>query len=217
METAGNNHYGLGEVFNDPDFPSVLGLSEMISPERLARQENPSSSQWSSMYCGVSRRHPRPMNVCIHKEGTQEIVSHISSDIDSYIIFGNSPAVARKGLWWQAVPTMRQNITTDVHIETRLFHPGQDPEQPVRSSSAMLRDVPHFLLGRVVGAHDTTVHVLFPHMAATQEKFVSLTKEQLSRWMDHVFLPALHQYYDAHYTQHLPASFRHAFDNSKAH
>ena len=217
MEAAGNNHHGLDEVFNNPDFPSVLGLSEMISTERLARQEMPSASDWNAMYCGVSRRRSRPMNVCIHKEQTQAVACDVAYDIDSFVGFSDDPAFAKKGLWMQPVSQMRQNMTTDVHIETRVFHTSDDPEQPVRSSLAMLRDVPHFLLGRVVGAHDITVHVLFPHMGVAHEKFVSLTKEQMTRWLDQIFLPALHQHYDPHYTQHLPASYRHAFANSKAH
>ena len=71
METVRTNHCGLEEILNDPDFPSVLGLSEMISAERLARQETPSTSDWSEMYCGTSRRRRRPMNFYIHKEQTQ--------------------------------------------------------------------------------------------------------------------------------------------------
>ena len=39
VETACNDHHGLEEIFNDPEFPSVLGLSEMITPERLVRQK----------------------------------------------------------------------------------------------------------------------------------------------------------------------------------
>ena len=217
IEEAGDNHYSLSEVFNDPDFPSVLGQSEMMSADRLSRQENPSSSQWSSMFCGVSRRRRTPMNVCLHKEQTQAVASDVAYDIDSFVGFGSSLGMARKGLWVQPVSQMRQNMTADVHIETTVFHISEDIEQPMRSSSAMLRDVPHFLLGRVVGAHDITIHILFPHMAFAGEKFVSLTKEQMTRWLDIVFLLALHSFYDPHYTQHLPASFRHAFANSKAH
>ncbi len=217
MEAAGNNHHGLDEVFNNPDFPSVLGLSDMISADRLARQEMPSASDWNEMYCGISRRRSRPMNVCIHKEETQEMVCDLAYDFDSFIGFGDTPEFAKKGFWVQPVSQMRQNMTADVHIETRTFHTSDNPEQPVRSSMAMLRDVPHFLFGRVVGAHDITVHVLFPHMGVANEKFVSLTKEQMTRWLDQIFLPALHQHYDPHYTQHLPASYRHAFANSKAH
>ena len=112
---------------------------------------------------------------------------------------------------------MRQNMTADIHIETRVFYTSDDPERPVRSSLAMLRDIPHFLLGRVVRAHDITMHVLFPHMVIASEKFVSLMKEQITHSLDQIFLPALQQYYDPYYTQHLPASYRHTLANSKAH
>jgi hypothetical protein len=53
MEEAGDNHYGLGEIFNDATFPSVLAIPEVISPECLARQHNPSAAQWRAMFCGI--------------------------------------------------------------------------------------------------------------------------------------------------------------------
>ena len=125
--------------------------------------------------------------------------------------------MARQGLWYQPAPQIRQNITTDVHLETDILRDGGDPEEIPQLSRALLRDVPHFLLGRVVGAHDVTVHVLFPHLVPAPEKFTSLTQDQYSRWLDQVFHPAVHRYYEAHYTQHLPASYQHALANSKAH
>lgn len=45
LQAAGDNHHGLNEVFNDPDFPSVLGLKEMISARRLTEQQQPSPTQ----------------------------------------------------------------------------------------------------------------------------------------------------------------------------
>jgi len=72
---------------------------------------------------------------------------------------------------------MRQNITTDVHLETNAFRDNPDPKEPSRSYLAMLRDIPYFLLRRVVGAHDITVYILFPYLYSTESKFVSLTKD----------------------------------------
>jgi hypothetical protein len=72
----------------------------------------------------------------------------------------------------------RQNMTTDVYLETNVYRSTEDAEQPVRTSQAILHDVPYIFVGRVVGAHDITLHILFPHMAVASEKFVSLTKEQ---------------------------------------
>jgi hypothetical protein len=45
MADAGENHYGLREVFNDNSFSSVLGLQEMITLERLARERTPTPEQ----------------------------------------------------------------------------------------------------------------------------------------------------------------------------
>lgn len=45
---AGDNHHSLEEMFNDDTFPSVLGLQEMITPERLARERAPTADQWRS-------------------------------------------------------------------------------------------------------------------------------------------------------------------------
>jgi len=219
MNDAGNNHHSLGNVFNDRLFPSVLGLQEMLSPERLARQQRPTPAQWEAMFCGIptNRQQRQPMNVCLHDEETQAVEPEVAFDIDSFLGFADSLAFARKGLWYQPAPQMRQNMTTDVHLETNAFASSADPEQPVRSRLAMLRDVPHFLLGRVTGAHDITLFVLFPHIHVAGDKFKSLTHEQLSRWTDKIYLPAIHKFFKAHYTQHIPASFRNAYDNSKAH
>ena len=40
-----------------------------------------------------------------------------------------------------------------------MFCQNDDPEAAPRAILAMLREVPHFLLGRAEGAHDITVHV----------------------------------------------------------
>jgi hypothetical protein len=217
MTEAGGNHHSLSEIFNDPSFPSVLGLPEMVSADRLARQRTPVARQWQAMFCGTSSGRSTPKNVCLHREETRAVEPHVAFDVDSFLGFASTLALARQGLWYQPAPQMRQNMKTDVHIETNVFPDGGDTEAPTRSHLAMLKDVPHFLLGRVVGAHDITVHVLFPHLASADTQFVSLTKEQLTRWLDRVFHPAVYEFCDAHYTQHLPASYRHALANSKAH
>lgn len=218
MEEAGDNHYGLGQLFNEYPFPSVLGLSEMITPERLSRQDRGFPSQWAAMFEGIPQhgRQRLPMNVCLHEETTQAIPPDAAFDIDSFLGFATSLGVARKGLWYQPAPQMRQNMTTDVHIETQVYEGGGEPEQPTRVKHEMLKNVPHFLLGRPMGAHDITLFVLFPHIDVLGDKFHSLTHDQFSRWTDNIYMPAIHKFYKAHYTQHLPASYRSALDDSKA-
>lgn len=225
MEIAGENHHGLNDIFNDLSFPSVLGSSDMISANHLVRQPAPTPVQWQAMFCGIQgNQHSHPINVCLHKEETQAIEPQVAFDIDSFLGFASSLAMARQGIWYQSAPQMRQNMTNDVHLETNIFrYSSNNPDQPPRSSLAILRDVPHFLLGRVEGAHDITIHVLFPYLTPTQDnssnnnnKFTCMTNNQLSHWLDEVFYPAVYKYCDAHYTQHLPASYRHALANSKA-
>jgi len=57
----------------------------------------------------------------------------------------------------------------------------------------MLRDIPYLLLGRVVGAEEITLHILFPHLACPEGQFKSITKEQLTHWLDEIFYPAVYR------------------------
>jgi hypothetical protein len=61
MADAGENHYGLGEIFNDDSFPSVLGLQEMITPERACTKKRPElltpTSRSTSTASWDSRHH----------------------------------------------------------------------------------------------------------------------------------------------------------------
>ncbi len=77
----------------------------------------------------------------------------------------------------------------------------------------MLKNVPHFLFGQIQGTHELALYVLFPHLHVAGDKFVSLTHHQLSRWVDRIFLPAVHRYCEADYIQHIPASFEHTLCN----
>ncbi len=213
---AGDNHNGLDEIFNNDGFPSVLGSARMISAQQLTEQDPPTPAQWQSTFCGISPRYNHPLNVCLHAEETQAVEPHVAFDVDSFLGFVSSLAAARQGLRYQPAPQARQNLAADVHIQMPVFEENDNPEHIPRSSLAMLKDIPHFLVGRIEGGHDIVVYILFPHLHTAGDKFVSLTQQQLSRWLDRIFHPAIHRYCEAHYTQHLPASYEHAFSNSRA-
>ena len=214
-DVPNDDHQGLNDIFNEPDSISVLASTDILTPAQLSRYIFPSPAQFQSVFCGISQ-HPRPQHVCLHREESREQPLRQSFDVDSYLGFLHSLAACREGLWHQPAPQARQNMTNDVHLETPMFVAGDDAEQAPRATLAMLRDVPHFLLGRVANTHDITIHILFPHLSRPQGQFIALTHEQLSRWLDRVFYPAVYYHCPAHVTQHLPASFRHAFSNSKA-
>lgn len=212
-------HCGLTEVFNDPTFPSVLALGQIITPAQLTRHVQPTPAQWAAMYCGVPAdgTRERPVSVCLHREETQPVGPDVSFDIDSFVGHARSLAVARKGLFFQPVPLTRQNITHDLHLDTERFDSTANPALPERAHLVMLREVAHCLLGRVEGAHDVSLFVFFPHMHFESEKFIALRQDQLTTWLDVIYLPAIQRHYRAHYTQHLPASFANALHDSRAH
>ncbi|KAJ4078456.1 hypothetical protein NW760_015165 [Fusarium oxysporum] len=89
-----------------------------------------------------------------------------------------------------------------------------DSERP-RLIPSRLKDVPHFIFARAEGADFITFHLFFPHLPCSRD-FNRLTDEQLSRWFDDIFYPAVRQTYDVDRLQHLPASYRHALATCRA-
>jgi hypothetical protein len=224
MEREGSNHYSLRDAFHHRRFPSVLGSEHLLAPALLAQQTQPTPAQWKALFCGVPARgeHRRPMNVCLHKEETQACEPIVGFDIDSFLGFWSSLAAAKRGLAYQPAAQIPFNIKSDVHLEMDAFTYVSDPTdegyETLRRCKKMLRDVPHCLLGRMHGAHNVTVHVLFPHLQVEngQEQFKGMTEQQMERWTDQVFHQALWHVLPSDYTQHLPPSYKVALDNSRA-
>lgn len=220
MAAEGDNHHRLREVYNRRHFPSVLSHDDIMPPAELEQGRLPSAAQWEEAFCGVpaTGRQRLPKNICLHAEQTQAVEPRVAFDIDSMLGFWSSLAAAKQGLSYQPAAQAQQNIQTDVHLETNAFENISEDNEVVRACTRMLRDVPHFLLGRLCGAHNITVHVLFPHLQLTpgRDRFKSMTEEQLTRWADRVFHPALWKVLPAYYTQHLPSTYRVALANSRA-
>jgi hypothetical protein len=51
---------------------------------------------------------------------------------------------------------MKHNISTDVHLQSQVFIEGEGEDETSRSHLAMLKDIPHFLLGRFYGSDNIT-------------------------------------------------------------
>jgi len=160
-EAAGNNHFALDQIFNEPSFPPVLGLPYMVSKDDLYNSQTSNGSQWNAMFCGVSdsdSQSTSPVkNVCLHKEQTQQTNPDVSFDIDSFLGFAASLGVARNGLLYQPSPQAQQNLSSDVHFGLDISDTSSSSGRPTRPSFAMLPDVPHFFLGRIVGAENVTI------------------------------------------------------------
>lgn len=218
-EAVGNNHNDLSEIFNDSTFPSVLGLPSFVQKDSLMNHKTHNSKQWNTMFCGASQSSSDGIdvvkNVCLHKEETRVGNPEVSFDVDSFLGFATSLGVARNGLLYQPSPQARQNVSSDVHFGLHVNDPMPCPERQTKSSFAMLRDVPHFFLGRLESAENVTLHVFLPHLEVAQGSSV-LSKEQLTRWNDKILHPAIYKNCPAHFTQHLPTGHPHALANSRA-
>ena len=80
-------------------------------------------------------------------------------------------------MYYQPAPQIQQNLQTDIYINTTVYKTGDDPDLPPRPRAAILKDVPHFYLGRVEGASDISLYILFPHLSVTHAKLISLTNK----------------------------------------
>jgi hypothetical protein len=106
----------------------------------------------------------------------------VSFDVDSFLGFDSSLAITQQVLRHQPTPQARQNQQMDVHIDTTVYAAAEDPNAALRSRTAMRKDVPHYYLGRVEGASEISLYLLFPHLTAVHGDFTILTASQHSRW-----------------------------------
>jgi hypothetical protein len=112
----------------------------------------------------------------------------VSFDVDSFLGFASSLAVTRQVLRHQPAPLARQNQQMDVDIDTTVYAAAEDPEAALRSRTAMRKDMPHCYLGRVEGASEISLYVLFPHLTTAHGDFTILIANQHSRWLDQGFI-----------------------------
>jgi hypothetical protein len=216
------NHYSLRQIHEKPLFTSVLEKHDhkqqpaFTFRHEFGRQEYPTSDDWQATFEGTQAENPdaAPMQLCLHRDhipenGTNSAVQGF--DIDSFLGFATSLAVARQGINIYPAPLFTQNMKTDVHIAAT--HVQDDTP-----SSIMLKEIPHFRLGDIVGFGGVELHILFPHLRKNPiaDHFSRLTNEQLDRFINRVLLPAAYDATPSDYHQHLPASFRVAYANSRA-
>lgn len=218
VDEAGDNHFRLDQIFNHRSSPSVLEQTD-AAKESPSGYQTPDGTQWNEMFCGIvdkdPQRTPVVKNVCLHKEQTKPTKPDVSFDIDSFLGFATSLGVARNGLLYQPSPLATQNLSSDVHFGLDVLQTNLSAGSTTRSSFDMLRDVPHFILGRLIGAENVTLHVFLPHLDVSQGTSI-LNTAQLTRWNDSVLHPAIYKHLPAHFTQHLPAGYQHALANSRA-
>ncbi|KAF5573046.1 hypothetical protein FPCIR_14108 [Fusarium pseudocircinatum] len=208
-----DNHHRLDRLVAH-DIPHTLDKEYILATETDEETTELSPDQWQALFTGSTTQgsNGKPKQACLHVEQAPQTPHSIPFDVDSILGFVDSPAVAIHGIRFYSAPQYCQNISTDVHLTLDRVDP--DPERP-RLIPSRLKDVPHFIFARLEGADFITFHLFSPHLPCSSD-FNRLTDEQLSRWFDNIFYPAVRQVYDADRLQHLPASYRHALAACRA-
>ncbi|RKK90774.1 hypothetical protein BFJ68_g16369 [Fusarium oxysporum] len=208
-----DNHHGLNR-FIPHDVPHTLDKEYILASQTDGKATELTPDQWQALFTGSATQDfdGKPKQACLHVERPPQTRPGISFDVDSLLGFVDSPAVATHGIRFYSAPQYGQNISINVRLTLDRVDP--DPDRP-RLIPSRLRDVPHFIFARAEGADFITFHLFFPHLPCSRD-FNRLTDEQLSRWFDNIFYPAVRQVYDVDRLQHLPASYRHALATCRA-
>ena len=125
-------------------------------------------------------------------------------DIDSILALPSSLAIASQGMSINPHPSFMQNICSDLHIKLPL------PSSVSSTRSARICDIPHFQLGNLVGPLNITIYIIFPGFYCDDRPTNFPTQDQLVRFFDNLFLPALYDNTSADYLQHLSVSYEDA-------
>ncbi|KAF8534327.1 hypothetical protein BDD12DRAFT_860927 [Trichophaea hybrida] len=132
-------------------------------------------------------------------------------DIDSIMAMPTSLQVANHGIEFNMSPQYIHNIQNDLHIKIHINQiPGQKPV------TVRLDKVPHFRLGIIPGLVHLELFVFLPGLYDETRPSNFPTQQQLTRFFDHLLLPALASQTDSHYAQHIPSSYAHAKMNGQA-
>jgi len=126
----------------------------------------------------------------------------VAYDIDSFLAFPTSLAVATSELSIVLYPVFTLNIWTDLHLQITL-------SETVESSQHSLKiwNILHFLLGNLVGLLKIRVYFLFPGLYTENHTTNFPSQVHLKQFFDQIFLLPIYENTDATYLQHLPGSY----------
>jgi len=118
-------------------------------------------------------------------------------------------------IWCQLVQTPTPRIKTDLHLGTFTCD-GWDDQGQLRRSQVGLQDIPHILLGRLLGVERLEVLIFFPGTRRAEQKTATLRARDYAHWLDHIFLPAVRHVLPPSYSQAFSSSAQHANDLATA-
>ncbi|KAG0633436.1 hypothetical protein HOY80DRAFT_896533, partial [Tuber brumale] len=163
------------------------------------------------LLCGTSSEYLIPPALELP---TQEFSTNAATvyNIDSFIAKVNCLSVAKRGLRIQFSPSCLKNISSDIHLYTKIEESLLSGK--IATHKVPLHDVPHFYLGHLASSLHLPLYVFLPGLwnnNVNPSTFV--TNQHLQQLMDIGLIPAIHRHFPADVIQHLPSSFSSASMN----
>ena len=157
-------HIGLAaysDQLRDANVPTTLSQPSAITQ---AQREALAPPHWQSIFkgtgggwtAGPAQDAPQ---VCLECSQADPVQPTTCFDVDSFLGFGSSLAVARHGLTVDLFPRFHRNISNDLHVYTTVY---PDLNWPEKTRPVKLHHVPHYYLGRVLGGDEIAIYLFFP-------------------------------------------------------
>jgi hypothetical protein len=199
-----------------PEPSNLIPAGKWLDP---SHPDIPSGSMMEQLACGTFDEHQDqsedvfetiPVQISLaYSESRPSLQSNrplsVAYDVDSFLAFPTSLAVASSGLSVMLYPSFVLNIRTDLHVQITLPETVESSRRSVK-----IRDIPHFLLGRLVGLLKIDVYILLPGLYTEDRPTNFPSQFHLEQFFDRIFLPAIYENLDATYLQHLPGSYEDA-------
>jgi hypothetical protein len=162
---------------------------------------------------------PKPIYICLACSQIDPEYYDITYDWDSKLGFATSLGFGRQGMQFILYPRFCYNLKTNLHIFLVLYHNFERGRKQVK---VPVHRVPHIYLGRLLGAEDVEVYILFPEMWDPKKetnfpgKADDQENELIRVWIDKIMIPCLFRVGLGTNRQHWPTSWECAMLRSKA-
>ena len=213
--TEAEDNEPMSDQDQEGDVPGIdLGLddSRPSTSHSLPTTDSPPSRSLSVTDLEPGQERNLPC-LCLRCSQVEETSGRVNFDIDSFVGFARSLAVARQGITVNLFPRFYKNFQSSQHLFAVVHY---DFGRGERAIKVPLHKVPMIYLGRVIGRDDIEIYVLFERMYHPDKptNFPGTAdgeKHGLIRtWVDSIFLPALFRHLPATSRQHFPHSWEHA-------
>jgi len=174
-------------------------------PGRFGYTGRISGEEWLSLLCGISAESVDPPILEMPLQDSS-CGSTTIYDIDSFIAKAKCLSVASKGLRVQFAPSCLKNISSDLHLFSKIEE--KLPSGKIHAHQVPLHHIPHFYLGHLASSLYLPLYVFLPRLwSKNVTKNSYIANQHLQQWMDIGFIPAIQRHCPADIIQHLPLSF----------